>query len=137
MEETEKSLSHLGTAVALGMKDKELIHGHDALAFVRIQPEFEDFVSNGYKYRKGILIKEREEDVLGQLNKLKKLNKLRCPHPPMHVSVAAIRRACTGQPHVKESEEERSSADMPRWIKKNIRKIQNPSVRGGRKHWKG
>jgi len=73
LEKTEQSLEHLGAAVALGMKDKELIHGHDALAYVRIQPEFEDFVENNYQYQKSGNTKPRPEDVLEQLNRLKRL----------------------------------------------------------------
>ena len=73
LEKTDKSLEHLGAAVELGMKDKELIHGHDALAYVRIQPEFEDFVENNYQYKKGESTRPRPEDVLEQLNRLKRL----------------------------------------------------------------
>lgn len=46
-----KSLAyhHLSKAVTLGLKDVERILSHDDLAFVRIQPEFDNFRSSGFR----------------------------------------------------------------------------------------
>ena len=72
-EKTQMSLSHLSDAVAFGFKKKDLIHSHDALAFLRIQPEFESFVKNEYKYHPSRISKPKEDDLLEKLNKLKEL----------------------------------------------------------------
>ena len=53
MEEKEKSFFHLSKAVQLGYSDHEKIQTHDALAYLRIQDEFEGFVQNGYKLKNG------------------------------------------------------------------------------------
>ncbi len=47
-EQAERAFYHLERAVSLGMKDVEKIRTHEALPFLRIQPEFDDFVKNGY-----------------------------------------------------------------------------------------
>ena len=48
-EQKSKSLYHLSTAVAKGFNDFEKIQSHDALAYIRIQDDYDDFVKNGYK----------------------------------------------------------------------------------------
>lgn len=48
-EQADKSFYHLDRAVALGFTDFERIRAHDSLAFLRVQPGFEDFVNNGYR----------------------------------------------------------------------------------------
>lgn len=48
-ENTEKSLYHLDKAVGLGFDDFERIQNHDALAYLRIQDEYETFKENGYR----------------------------------------------------------------------------------------
>ena len=48
-ENASKSLHHLDQAVAMGFTDIDRIRSHDALAFVRVQPQFDAFVSNGYR----------------------------------------------------------------------------------------
>lgn len=48
-EDTDKALYHLDRAVALGFGDTERIESHDALAYLRIQPEFEAFRANAYR----------------------------------------------------------------------------------------
>ncbi len=75
LEQTEKSFHHLEQSVALGLKNKELIHGHDALAYLRIQPAFEKFVENGYKMDAGKMSTsdQPKEDVMQQLGKLQEL----------------------------------------------------------------
>ena len=47
-EQAAKSLNHLDEAVKNGFVDFDKIKEHDALAYIRIQDEFEDFVKNGY-----------------------------------------------------------------------------------------
>lgn len=48
MENTEKSLYHLDKAVSHGFNDVQKIKEHDALAYLRVQPEFETFEKNEY-----------------------------------------------------------------------------------------
>ncbi len=77
-EQKDKAFQHLSHAVANGFKDVEKIKTHDALAYIRVQDEFEPFVENGYRYRP----KTREAtkkpaaeqgDLLEQLNQLSKM----------------------------------------------------------------
>lgn len=49
-EEKEKSFHHLAKAVEYGLVDFEKIKTHDALAYIRIQDEFEAFVKSGYNW---------------------------------------------------------------------------------------
>jgi TM2 domain-containing membrane protein YozV len=48
-EQAAKSLHHLSKAVEHGFVDFDKIKEHDALAYLRIQDEFEEFVKNGYR----------------------------------------------------------------------------------------
>lgn len=48
-EKPEQALHHLDKAVELGFNDFKRIKNHDALAYVRIQPEFEAFEKNGFR----------------------------------------------------------------------------------------
>ena len=48
-EDAEKAFHHLDRAVALGFKDTDRIRRHDALAYLRIQPEFRNFADNGFR----------------------------------------------------------------------------------------
>lgn len=48
-EQKDKAYYHLSKAVELGFKDFERIKTKDDLAFVRIQPEYDEFVESGYK----------------------------------------------------------------------------------------
>ncbi len=50
MEEKEKSFHHLAKAVEYGLVDFEKIKTHDALAYIRIQDDFEIFVKSGYHW---------------------------------------------------------------------------------------
>jgi TM2 domain-containing membrane protein YozV len=47
-EKKEDAFYHLSKAVALGYNDFDKIQNHDDLAFLRIQPEFEQFKENDY-----------------------------------------------------------------------------------------
>lgn len=87
-EEKEKAYYHLSKAVDLGFKDYELINTKDDLAFVRIQPEFEEYKNNGYalgarsENSASARSQQKDEDLvitddvlLSQLNKLAELRK--------------------------------------------------------------
>jgi TM2 domain-containing membrane protein YozV len=49
LEDKALGFKYLATSVALGMKNFEKILSHDGLAYLRIQPEWDNFVSNDYK----------------------------------------------------------------------------------------
>jgi len=75
-EEKEKAFTHLDRAVALGFKDFDRIDSHDALAYLRIQPEFDAFKENGYRAKAGTVKKENpglDANLLEQLNRLQDL----------------------------------------------------------------
>lgn len=89
-EKKDKAFFHLNRAVELGFNDFEKIQTHDDLAFLRIQPEFDDFKANGYKLSDQQARQSREskrldaaeqtenltDDILlSQLNKLAELRK--------------------------------------------------------------
>jgi len=78
-EQKEKAFEHLDKASALGFSDFGKIKTHDALAYLRIQDEFEDFEKNRYR-----LGQKKPEDNSGNilesqnlLEQLKKLAELR------------------------------------------------------------
>jgi TM2 domain-containing membrane protein YozV len=48
-EDADKAFFHLDKAVALGFTDFKRIREHDALAYLRIQPPFEDFEKNNFR----------------------------------------------------------------------------------------
>jgi class 3 adenylate cyclase/TM2 domain-containing membrane protein YozV len=81
LENPEKAFAHLDVAVAFGLKDINKISKHEDLAYLRIQPEFDDFVKNGYRLLEELPTMPQEEeakpssdpDLLEQLNKLQKL----------------------------------------------------------------
>lgn len=86
-EKKEDAFYHLGKAVALGYNDFDKIKSHDDLAYLRIQPEFEEFEKNGFV--QGGSSPKAEDDqttpssepeikddvLLSQLNKLAELRK--------------------------------------------------------------
>ena len=87
-EEKDKAYYHLAKAVSLGFKDFELINTKDDLAYVRIQPEFDEFKKNGYvlgartERTTSTNVQQKDEDLvitddvlLSQLNKLAELRK--------------------------------------------------------------
>ena len=88
-EVKDKAYYHLAKAVALGFKDFEMINAKDDLAFVRIQPEYDEFKENGYKLGarprnlNAPMTEQKDEDLvitddvlLSQLNKLAELRKI-------------------------------------------------------------
>ena len=48
-ENKDKAFFHLDKAVDFGFNDFKRIKDHDALAYLRIQPEFEEFERNGFR----------------------------------------------------------------------------------------
>jgi len=75
-EEKEKSFKHLDRAVSLGFKDFDRIDSHDALAYLRIQPEYDSFKENGYRVKATAVKKENpglDANLLEQLNRLQDL----------------------------------------------------------------
>jgi tetratricopeptide (TPR) repeat protein len=51
-EKVEKAYHHIDKAVEFGFTDFERIKTHDDLAYVRIQPQFDDFAAAGYRLKK-------------------------------------------------------------------------------------
>ncbi len=80
MENTEKSLFHLDKAVGFGFNDAKRIKEHDALAFIRVQPQFENFAQNGFRLAPQ-LVEPKADDLLSTtpnlLEQLKRLGELR------------------------------------------------------------
>jgi TM2 domain-containing membrane protein YozV len=73
-EQADKAYYHIERAVALGFTDFEKIKTHDDLAFVRIQPQWDDFSGNGFKNQN--LLEAPKEDLLDSSVLLDQLNKL-------------------------------------------------------------
>lgn len=77
-EQKELSFEHLAKARQYGFKDTAKIKSHDALAFLRVQEEFEQFEEGGFRWplpgapKKEASIVE-QPDLLQQLNKLAEL----------------------------------------------------------------
>lgn len=82
-EEKDKAYYHLQEAVQLGMQNLDKINTDDALAFLRIQDDFDDFRKSGFVLKKGSLVQKQEKEanlldddvLLSQLNKLAELRK--------------------------------------------------------------
>ena len=85
-EKKELSFSHLAKAVELGFSDLERIMSHDDLAYLRIQPEFDNFKASGFrKVPEGIAQKpttvevaeatQSDDVLLSQLNRLAELKR--------------------------------------------------------------
>jgi TM2 domain-containing membrane protein YozV len=49
-ENVEKALFHLDKAILYGFDDFEKLKNHDALAFIRVQPAYINFVKNGFSF---------------------------------------------------------------------------------------
>ena len=84
-EQAGKSLNHLDYAVKNGFVDFDKIKNHDALAYLRIQDSFEEFVKNGYCLDKPVEVKETPKPIVMEepsistdlLEQIKKLGELR------------------------------------------------------------
>ncbi len=79
-ENIDKSLHHLEKAISMGYKDVDEINTKDELAYLRIQPEFESFVADGYTRKNQPAAMQPPKDdllqndaLLAQLNKLKEM----------------------------------------------------------------
>ncbi len=82
VEDKDKAFSHLDKAVSLGFKDFQKIKEHHALAYLRIQKEFDQFEENGFRIPpQPIATKPDEENLLASqpdlLDRLKKLAEMR------------------------------------------------------------
>lgn len=76
-EQVDKAYRHLDLAVAYGFRDFEKIKSHDDLAFVRIQPRFDDFESDGFRLKpKTPEIEAPKKDLLSDDLLLAQLNRL-------------------------------------------------------------
>jgi TM2 domain-containing membrane protein YozV len=75
-ENADKAFFHLDKAVALGFDDFRRIKEHDALAFLRIQQQFDQFEDNGFRLTpqldapKEDLLSSPQGDLLEQLKRL-------------------------------------------------------------------
>lgn len=81
-ENADKSFFHLDKAVANGFNDFDRIKNHDALAYLRVHPNFDQFEKNGYRLvpqleapKENLLdnIPQEEDDLIQQLKKLGEL----------------------------------------------------------------
>jgi len=62
-ENAEKSFHHLSKAVEFGFSDFNKIKEHDALAFLRIQSQFDEFEQNGFRLPSSEEEVEEEEEM--------------------------------------------------------------------------
>lgn len=82
-ENVEKAFYHLDRAVSLGFNDFKRIKEHDALAYIRIQDQFEEFEQNGFRLTmqleapKENLLDTTPGESTDLLEQLKKLGELR------------------------------------------------------------
>ena len=65
-EQKELAYYHLQKAVELGFRDYDKVKSHDALAFLRVQPEFEEFARSGFKLTETM----EHSNILQELRKL-------------------------------------------------------------------
>ena len=72
-EQKENSFHHLSEAVRLGFSDVEKINNHEALAYIRIQPEFEEFSGNGYRWPLSSKEKTQQENPVTEVSTEKDL----------------------------------------------------------------
>lgn len=81
MEDKDEAFKYIELAVSRGLKDHSRIMSHDDLAFIRIQPEFLDFKSRGFKrtrqsqQEKANTQRPMDDILLAQLNRLMELRK--------------------------------------------------------------
>jgi len=77
-EDARSAFLHLQKAVEQGYNNYDKIRTHDHLAFLRTQPEFEQFVRNGYTFQAALAAKAPEQmeltdDVVSKLERLASL----------------------------------------------------------------
>lgn len=78
LEKTDQSLFHLNSAIEKGFYDFDEILNHDHLAYLRSQPQFVNFKSNGYKPVKAISAPQSDgldisDSIISQIERLAKL----------------------------------------------------------------
>ena len=76
-EQADQAFYHLDQAVQNGYRDFEKINTHDALAYVRIQDEFEVFVENGYRLESQANSSKSSDVSNDLLEQLRQLGELR------------------------------------------------------------
>lgn len=76
-EQPGEAYRHLDQAVGLGFTDFDRILTHDALAFLRIQPDFEIFQANGFRLLNQLEAPAHEEDILDKITNKELLERLR------------------------------------------------------------
>lgn len=79
-ENVEKAYYHLDKAVEFGLTDFDKIQTHEDLAFVRIQPRYEEFKEKGFRLEGAPMIESPKENLLEDdalLSQLKRLAQLR------------------------------------------------------------
>lgn len=80
-EQKDLAYYHISEAIQYGYKDLENIQTHDDLAFVRIQPEYEEFKKAGFILKPAAKTNDssnkevKDDALLSQLNKLAELRK--------------------------------------------------------------
>lgn len=81
-EKVEKAYYHLDKAVEYGFTDFDKIRTHDDLAYVRIQPQFDDFVAAGFRLKdypvatntnQPVVTEPADDKLLSQLKRLAEL----------------------------------------------------------------
>ncbi len=81
LEDAERSLYHLEQSIINGFGDFSQIKEEDALAYLRIQPEFNTFESNGFRSTPSTALESPKENLLNSetdlLDQLKKLHALK------------------------------------------------------------
>ena len=76
-EQKELAFKHLAKATQYGFKDTDKIKTHDALAFLRVQEEFDTFVESGYRWPLSrTQSKAKESTILDSPDLLQQLNQL-------------------------------------------------------------
>ncbi len=81
MENKDEAFKYIELSVTKGLKDQSRIMSHDDLAYIRIQPEFQEFKTKGFKRTRQVRNEktptERPMDdiLLAQLNRLMELRK--------------------------------------------------------------
>ena len=97
-EDIGKALTHLESSVANGLTDTEKILTHHDLAYLRMQPQFESFVKNGYRQLKELpepvddLLQSREADSPDLLEQLRQLNELKEKGQLTEIEYIAMKR---------------------------------------------
>ena len=63
-EQADLAYYHLDKAVELGFKDFDRVQSHDDLAYVRIQPQFDEFKANGFRLQTSPQLEAPKQDLL-------------------------------------------------------------------------